>query len=726
MFSLAHRHRLDNRHIPIHNGIGPQGPIGAPLQGRQVKDSAKGYRHIDVYPRMHQQKVGQPAPPVKGKDWDRPKQKTQYGWEIHDLRPPDLLHQPIEGELAQYSWKNKVANIQHAADLAPTNAFVPRRSSAPFIQPRDYVPRGGQLPRVTDTAGESEEQFTPQGIEADESTVTSLETQAHQPELRTFGGGIPFSQTSFMGRTGTQQVAGPTGRPNLGMAMPGFKGNQHPSGSTRGRDRGTAVETPAPSFNTQELNQLRSALQSNTQALQQQIQGTSQQQWDPSVHEALSEMMVTLNQIQQASIDISSRPPPPSYKDSLPAQQTEHFIQVIEKLDASIGNVAVQLQNVQQQASASSSQTLQAIQAQLTRYDELTTQTLSALSGLQQQHTQLDARLLAHQEDTMQGIETQITRLIQANQRFARPEDVNQLAEHVQFQLGRALQQMEQLAHSSMATQAGTQVMLLQYQTDLRDQLAQLHAHIDSAPAVDRPALQAILDQAQQTGQTVASLQTAIAGALPAPETQSLLQIEAAAPGMGQDAPQEQPANVYEVDTDQAPAVNALPADHELGGPIIGGGLSYNDSIHNFWSIRDTPLPARPPNDVPIDPDRVQEPPSDMGVRRYTQHPYPTASGGRPFPLLDRTKPLIDQDMALFREYGTPRRWNDVAVHHIGKENKTLFFAIRKTLNAPNPELALEQLRQSVMQGTIGSEGQGGPSRRPPGRGPRRGQRTPF
>ncbi|TPX56470.1 hypothetical protein SpCBS45565_g08395 [Spizellomyces sp. 'palustris'] len=142
--------------------VGPQGPLGATLTGRQVVDTRRGYRQVDVKPKLHAQRVDTVAPEVKGKFWSRPTFKTQYGWKFHDYRAPDLYHEPILSPLKQFDWTNKVATTIQAADRTGSkNPWVPKANPGGLlVRPKNYLPRGPTL-RTLETVDEYGKPFIP-------------------------------------------------------------------------------------------------------------------------------------------------------------------------------------------------------------------------------------------------------------------------------------------------------------------------------------------------------------------------------------------------------------------------------------------------------------------------------------------------------------------------------------------------------------------------------------
>ncbi|KND03443.1 uncharacterized protein SPPG_00927 [Spizellomyces punctatus DAOM BR117] len=142
--------------------VGPQGPLGATLTGRQVVDTRRGYRQVDVKPKLHAQRVDTVAPEVKGKFWGRPTFKTQYGWKFHDYRAPDLYHEPILSPLKQFDWTNKVATTIQAADRTGSkNPWVPKANPGGLlVKPKNYLTRGSNL-RTLETVDEYGKPFIP-------------------------------------------------------------------------------------------------------------------------------------------------------------------------------------------------------------------------------------------------------------------------------------------------------------------------------------------------------------------------------------------------------------------------------------------------------------------------------------------------------------------------------------------------------------------------------------
>lgn len=73
--------------------------------------------------------------------------KHQYGLEIHDLRQPDTLQEPITAWQGDFSWKRKLYSLR-----------IAKRSGSLFsIKPNGYQPsglqRGGNGVRLTDVLG---------------------------------------------------------------------------------------------------------------------------------------------------------------------------------------------------------------------------------------------------------------------------------------------------------------------------------------------------------------------------------------------------------------------------------------------------------------------------------------------------------------------------------------------------------------------------------------------
>ncbi len=756
MHALTHRRRYAQERTAVQNGVGPQGIIGATLQGRQIKDSAKGYRQIEVYPSMHRQKVGQYAPDVRGKDWGRPPQRSQYGWQITDLRAPDILHEPVMGELAQYCWKNKVATIHHAADLSPANPFVPRRSGEPFTQPRDYVARGGQLPRVTDSMGDGELPFTPLGTDADLPAVTSLGQRL--PEQRTFGSGQPFSQTSFMGRTGTQMVAGPAGRQTVGYPTPGRLGNAPPTVSPDDDDIGDRPNVTVSL--RQQLDPLINAIHQQTAALQTTLHETNQPtagtattvlppSTDPAVMAVLHQLERAMTDIEHAlrhqSWDKAMNEPPPAYHAKL-----DDLVAMTEKLDRTIGGVADQLNHVTHLSASHRSQ-VEAVQQQLAKYEQDTTQALTLLSAsAQHQAAAVDARLLEYQTQLMNHVNTKTAHLLTQQEGALRPEDMTRALDQLYMEIGKSLQGMHQLLMEGATTQAGMMATLQQGQLECADALHMLEMQTQAAGAVDQTYLHSVLETVQQLNQSVTSMHTALETQWTAPANVSgQIPWQAIEQGVGseaeatvRDAPSAPTPSVVTEGTTAATAHMAdtvvQPGDPPPASiPIVGGGFrppsmtsatgpplpvpipmdqatAPNVTADQAMPTNVDAVPANAPPHGQLFPSTTDPPTAAATGPLYTQQAYPSPQPAKPFPLFDPSLPLTDQTPALFTQYANLSKWKATAVHYIGAPNKQLFFAIRRTMNDPNPAQALALLKTRVLVTGMtkpAAAGQGGPTR---------------
>lgn len=72
--------------------------------------------------------------------------KTRRGYYMQDLRPADKLVEPYVSSLGDYSWRNKVATTYDA--LRTGENFLPLPGQ--YRLAPGEVPRGGNVPRVTD------------------------------------------------------------------------------------------------------------------------------------------------------------------------------------------------------------------------------------------------------------------------------------------------------------------------------------------------------------------------------------------------------------------------------------------------------------------------------------------------------------------------------------------------------------------------------------------------
>ena len=119
--------------------------------------------------------------------------KVRHGWIMQDLVAPDTSVTSQLGSLPQYSWRNKIAHVNHArttGDLFPIPVGGQIQGSG--------VPRGGQLPRVTDVVAGDTSPFESQpGVNAPTGSASAGTYQASQsagtnpnfkPSRSSFGG----------------------------------------------------------------------------------------------------------------------------------------------------------------------------------------------------------------------------------------------------------------------------------------------------------------------------------------------------------------------------------------------------------------------------------------------------------------------------------------------------------------------------------------------------------
>jgi len=137
--------------------------------------------------------------------------KVRHGWIMQDLVAPDTSVTSQLNPLPQYSWRNKIAQVNHArttGDLFP----IPRGG---LIQ-GGGTPRGGQVPRVTDVvAGDTSLLESEPGVNAStgsESTYRPSTSQGVNPNFKphfsSFGG--PSAPAELENRR-TNQGARPKG-----------------------------------------------------------------------------------------------------------------------------------------------------------------------------------------------------------------------------------------------------------------------------------------------------------------------------------------------------------------------------------------------------------------------------------------------------------------------------------------------------------------------------------
>lgn len=75
--------------------------------------------------------------------------KTNRGYVIEDIRPADMMVEPLVSSLGDYTWRNKIATTYQALRTGKNFLPVP----GPFELPEGAIPRGGNVPRVQAIAG---------------------------------------------------------------------------------------------------------------------------------------------------------------------------------------------------------------------------------------------------------------------------------------------------------------------------------------------------------------------------------------------------------------------------------------------------------------------------------------------------------------------------------------------------------------------------------------------
>jgi len=145
---LVHARHFAQNELRYHAGI--PGPVGSTQCGREIKSSEFGFKIVDVYPRSQGTVVGTLAK-VQTRNMKRDGFKTQYGWDVHDVRAPDVVHEPLVGAIPQLSWHNLVATVKQGVPKGGSHA----------------LPRGGNTPRVVDVIDDKGGYpwFDPQGFQ---------------------------------------------------------------------------------------------------------------------------------------------------------------------------------------------------------------------------------------------------------------------------------------------------------------------------------------------------------------------------------------------------------------------------------------------------------------------------------------------------------------------------------------------------------------------------------
>ncbi len=98
--------------------------------------------------------------------------KTSHGWNYQDLRAPDKSVEPVMGELPQYSWRNKIAQVYNART---TGFKFPIPGGGLITPPTDGLTRGGTYPSIVANAGGT-------GVVGDEQGVSSLVAPGAVPQ----------------------------------------------------------------------------------------------------------------------------------------------------------------------------------------------------------------------------------------------------------------------------------------------------------------------------------------------------------------------------------------------------------------------------------------------------------------------------------------------------------------------------------------------------------------
>lgn len=728
---------------------GAVGPVGSVLAGHQVKSSAHGFRQVDVYPKMNAQVVGTVAPPVVGKDWDRPPQKTQYGWKWQDLRAPDTLHEPVLNELAQYSWKNKIATTVHAADLSPANRFVPRRSAAPFVVPRDYVPRGGQVPRVTDLV-EGDGRVTPLTPNVQAPPITSLAGAASDATLGLLfdgtgagGGGAPFTPsgrsevpTSIAGLYGTRSLPGPS-LVNTANALATI--------AERTASRQQITDAFA------QLRQQTGAIETALSSLQASISG---QPAITTVGPTLDEIQATLQQIRGSIASPEAALTAAPYTSNVSTERYDTLVGRIESIDRSAANLAQQISEIHAAVGPRGVQSLLGLAEQVQRYEEHTTRLLALVSDRVGELVDVNVRTLTDQQQAINSVHTQLSELVNRVERGQlRPEELGRQLDLMSATIGRGLQALAELTAQGFNNQAGASITLRSGQQEMAAHLADLEAAIATLPVDLRPQFHQFTAVLQQWNITAHAAEDLL------PRTELPIDVGQSSELVQTMNPDEAPPNVID-HIAPAPPPNVLINSGTLvsggasagvypprfGGGVVGrpGSAAYQHRLEfdgtNASGAASAPLsvpineavaaasvtPADggqlppPGTGLPGDggsgADAVQEEggacplPSSAAAAaaapaslklRYTQYPYPpkAPAGTRRLYDFDRSKSLLDQRRAFYESYGNLGLWNTVVKPNVGARNRALFFAIVRAYNLGTPEAtqrALDRIRSQV------------------------------
>jgi hypothetical protein len=173
---------------------GPVGSVGDVLISTRLKSSLAGNFNWDAEYYGNRESLygssiqngskvsfnsgGGPAR-VKDSNWGgRRSFSTNHGWHYQDMVAPDRMVQPELASLPQYMWRNKVASVHNAKRTG--NLFMPLPGG---LQPPNGMPRGGQMPRVTDVVGGDVPGFEEDPFGVAPNFHPHLSSVTNQPEI---------------------------------------------------------------------------------------------------------------------------------------------------------------------------------------------------------------------------------------------------------------------------------------------------------------------------------------------------------------------------------------------------------------------------------------------------------------------------------------------------------------------------------------------------------------
>lgn len=671
------------------------GVLGTTLIGRQVYDSGKGYRQVDVHPKQHRVNVASVAPQIQGKYWNRVSNRMQYGWKFHEYRSPDLFHEPVANELKQFSWKNKVAEVFKHADLTGrSNPWVPKpHATGPFIPPgADYIPRGAQIPRVVDAEIGEGGEFKPDQNGSMASVVNNPDKSSATISRAPSGGWAPEvagSVFSYRKRRNKRRGAG--------------MGRMHGGGGDDDDDDDTMDDDPMQGVVSTpqgvDVVPFIAAIQQSNQSLRQAILDAQQNatvQQDSRLTPVLAGMVESINNLSSTVNNLGGVVQTGNVNNQIMGQRG---LEYMERIGSAVVSLQERTQAIQN-APHSSQVLLGAITQQMNDFKE---QQARVMELIQQQNAGFSERYANQQQQLLEGLSKTIKVIEQGNQ--ARPQEIVAATERASQQIANAnmliSQQIKELSNTSGAATA----QLALRQEELSKMIAGVQANMSQIPAAQQPQLQAIMDAATSTQESVNRLNSAIEASrakAPAIEYDDGMDAsldddddDASGGGMSVSAPGYNEGQVMTVEH-PTPKLLTFPTATPPQFPTLTGlptlpppkGLMGKEPRKVDQHNKAPPMTAQPVVTAPPKPrkDTTAQP-------VYRQFPYPK-EGKKPAGF-DPSRRLLDQDEKFFQSNDVRKHWKQIEPY-LGKENRKLYLAIHQARRGLNKQESLQRLRTRV------------------------------